>query len=590
MFLTTIKSSVKSRFNNYPLKVKIMVLILGIIFLTTTASFIGIHIISNSNNKLLYKALAGSLSYSASDISTKLSNIEAMSSAIVSSKDIKKNLITISDETNEIKLTNAQNTLDYMIFDYYQSNRTNCISYINLYSTKHVTYSFEAQSQSIPDSVLEDVIEKVNKKDGYPCWITDYCNDYGLFLGRDCRRVDQMSYKTLGTLVVNVDLEKLINSSTKSILFTNSAQYILYDNSQIIYQSVGLNATPINNINSSLAKDYDVLKLGENEYFCIRGTFDNMDWEYICLIPYDNIASALNFSRFLSLSVVMLIVVVSLITSNLITNSITAHFRRLLIKMDKFGKNEYILPSPAFDYHNRNDEIGVLHNQFDKMVQKIQQLIEENYVIEILAKDARIKALENQINPHFLYNTLESINWRAKAIGEKEISVMIEALGALLRITLSQKETTTTLEHELQIVRNYIAIQQIRFEDRLSYEEDIDENLLEIELPQLTIQPLVENAINYVLEEIVESCCIKIEATSNEKLVVIRVINNGSQFEENILQKLQNGEIKPHGFGIGLLNIHRRLQLIFGTDYGLVLYNSDENHAVAQINIPRRQL
>jgi len=266
------------------------------------------------------------------------------------------------------------------------------------------------------------------------------------------------------------------------------------------------------------------------------------------------------------------------------------HFHGLLSKMDKFGKNENLVPTNNHIYDNRKDEIGILHNQFDKMVLKIQQLIEENYVNEILAKDAQIKSLENKINPHFLYNTLETINWRAKAIGEKEISSMVEALGALLRITLSQKETTTTLEHELQIVRNYITIQKIRFEERLSYIENVDENILQIELPQLTIQPLVENAINYVLEEFIDTCCIAITTETLENTVYIRVTNNDSQFEENLLEKLQNNEIKPHGFGIGLLNIHKRLQLIFGVNYGLELYNPDESHAVAQITVPRRLL
>ncbi len=583
-------SAMRKRFNNFPLKSKIMVLIIIIISLTTLASFLGLRIISASSNKLLYEALAGSLSYSASDISSKLSNVESMSSSIISNKDIKKNLITLTDEVDSIKLYNAKSTLDYLLFDYYQSNRVNCVSFINLYHPDYVTYSYKAQSQTIPDSVFEDVIAKANKKDGYPCWVTDYCNDYGLFLGRDCRRVAQMNYETLGTLVVKVDMNKLISSSTKSILFSPTALYILYDNDKSIYHSPELTDASVETIYAGMSRDYEVLTCDGKEYFCIRGSFTNMSWEYICLIPYDEIAGALNFSKFLSLFVIVLIVIISLIFSNLMTTSITIHFRRLLKKMEKFGNDENIIPSKDYNYDNRNDEIGVLHNQFDKMVLKIQQLIEENYINEILARDAKIKALENQINPHFLYNTLESVNWRAKAIGEKDISAMVEALGALLRITLSQKETTATLGHELQIARHYITIQKMRFEDRLSYEEHIDETLLNISLPQFTIQPLIENAINYALEECVETCFIEIWAEAGEDRVIIQVVNNGSQFEEDILERLQAQELKPHGFGIGLLNIHKRLQLIFGQAYGLELYNRDEDHAVAQINIPRRQL
>ena len=583
-------SNIKKHLNNYSLKTKIMSLIFSIIILTTAASYVSVQIISVSNNRLLYKALAGSLSYSAQDISTKLSNIEAMSSTIISNKDIRKNLISLTDDTNPIHLHNTKSTLDYLLFDYYQNNRINSISYINLYNSNYVTHSNETQSHFTPDWILQDIIKKSNQKEGYPCWVTDYCNEQGLFLGRDCRRVNKMNYETLGTLVVKVDLEKLVSTSTRSVLLSPSVQYIIYNDNDIIFHSDELTEGSATYINNSLTKEYDVLKCDREEFFCIRGTFANMNWKYICLIPYSNIAYTLNVSRILSLLVVLAIVIISLIFSNLIINSITMHFHGLLSKMDKFGKNENLVPTNNHIYDNRKDEIGILHNQFDKMVLKIQQLIEENYVNEILAKDAQIKSLENKINPHFLYNTLETINWRAKAIGEKDISSMVEALGALLRITLSQKETTTTLEHELQIVRNYITIQKIRFEERLFYTENVDENLLQIELPQLTIQPLVENAINYVLEEFIDTCCIAVTTEIRENTVYIRVTNNDSQFEENLLKKLQNSEIKPHGFGIGLLNIHKRLQLIFGVNYGLELYNPDESHAVAQITIPRRLL
>jgi len=567
-----------------------MILIISILLLTATASLIGIRIVAVSNNKLLYKALAGSLSYSANDISTKLSNIEALSSAIVSNKDIKKNLITLTDESDEIKLYNARNTLDYLVFDYYQSNRTNCVNYINLYHNKNAIYSFEAQSQLVPDNVYDYIIQKANRKSGYPCWITDYCNEYGLFLGRDCRRVLDMTYQSLGTLVINVDMDKLISSSTQSILFfPMTYYYVLYESGNSIYQSPGLNKSVAQELYGTMDQDYKVIKIDNHQFFCIRGSYTNFPWEYICLVPYDEISNALEITRLISVLIILLAMVIAFLFSRKIIDSITVHFRRLLNKMDAFGNNDMVdLPSDE-DYQDRNDEVGVLHKQFDSMVRKIQQLIQQNYVNEILARDARLKALEMQINPHFLYNTLETLNWRAKAIGEKDMSAMIEALGSLLRKTLSQKGSETTLRHELEIVHHYITIQQIRFEDQLIYTENIDESLLDIMLPQFTIQPLIENAIQYSREGALDACNIDLIAKSQDDLVIIQVINSGSQFEEQILEKLSNQTTKPQGFGIGLLNIHKRLQLVFGPEYGLTLYNQD-NHAVAQITIPRRML
>jgi len=580
----------KKHLDNLRLKVKIMILILFILVLTSSASLISIKIVAVSSNKLLYKTLAGSLAYSAKDISTKLSNIEAMSSAIISNKDIKKNLITLTDESDSIKLYNSRNSLDYLIFDYYQSNRINSVSFINLYNTNNVTSSFEALSQQIPDDIYEYIIENTNKKSGYPCWITDYCNEYGLFLGRDCRRVLNMKYQTLGTLVINVDMDKLIRSSTETILFSSMAYYVLYDSGHNIYHSPDLDSSVAQELYEAMKKDYQVISIDNKEYFCIRGSYSNFPWEYIFLIPYEEISGALGLSKLISVLIIMLSIILALLFSKKIIDSITIHFHRLLSKMDSFGNNEKAVIKTDYDYSHRNDEIGILHKQFDKMVIKLQQLIEENYVNEILARDARLKALEIQINPHFLYNTLESLNWRAKASGEKDMSAMVEALGSLLRISLSQKDSETTLRHELEIIHHYITIQKIRFEEQLIYNEIIDESLLDIVLPQFTIQPLIENAIQYSMEGIIDACCIDLIVKSYDDLIIIQVINNGSQFEEDILEKLNNKETKPQGFGIGLLNIHKRLQLIFGPEYGLTLFNLDDNHAVAQINIPRRSL
>lgn len=318
----------------------------------------------------------------------------------------------------------------------------------------------------------------------------------------------------------------------------------------------------------------------------MRGTISNTSWNYICLIPYDPIASTINITRLMAFIVILLSVLISLLLSKMLIGSVTKDFSRLVNKMKAFGKDESKTPDIGYDYSSRRDEIGLLHNQFDQMALKIQNLIQENYVNEILSKDARLKALENQINPHFLYNTLEAVNWRAKAIGEKDISSMVESLGTLMRETLSTKDTAFTIRHELEIVKSYLTIQRIRFEDRLDYTQMIDPYILNIFLPHLTIQPLVENAINYAMEESTEVCHIRIEGTRIGDDVFIDVINNDSQFEEGLLDKLEQGLVTPHGFGIGILNIHKRIQLTYGPEYGLSLFNKDEDHAVARIVIP----
>lgn len=580
------KKAMTNRIVNLQLGTKIVGIILIVMLLMISSSIAGISMVLNSSNRLLYQALAGSLTYSAEDISRKISNIESMTSAIVSNSNIRKNLITLNDEESEIRIGNAENALETLLADYYSTYKNNSISYINLYYPGGVVQSYEAQSSSVPEQVHKEVIAAANNVSGYPCAVTDYCNSYGLFLGRDSRRVEQMNFHRLGTVVVCVDMNRLIRSSTRSVLPSEETQYALLENGSEFYHSDGISSKQLKDINRQLSSDYGVVTVDSDRYFAVQGTIKNTSWDYICLIPYDRIFQTLSFTMLLALAIILVSVLIAILLSRMLIRSVTEDFRRLVNKMKAFGKDESKAPDIGYDYSSRIDEIGVLHNQFDQMTMKIQDLIQQNYVNEILSKDARLKALENQINPHFLYNTLEAVNWRAKAIGEKDISSMVEALGTLLRETLSSGTRNFTLSHELEIVQCYLTIQRIRFEDRLTYSQEVEPGILDISLPHFTIQPLVENSVNYAMEKSTEVCHIRLEGARLDDTITIDVINNGSQFEANLLEKLENGLITPHGFGIGLLNIHKRIQLTYGTGYGLILFNRDEEHAVARIIIP----
>lgn len=571
---------------NLPLGKKILYLILLSVLLTSLTSLFCINYVQSSSNKLLYQTLAGSLNYTATDISSKLINIESLASTIVSNKTVQKNLITAADTHNPIRITNSQNMLSVLIFDYYQTNRNDSLSYINLHTPEFMVSSYEPQINALPDSVLDSIVTASNKNSGYPCWITDYCNDYGLFLARDSRRVSQMEFETLGTVIIAVDMDKLIKNSTKSVLIADTTPYILYQGDTEIYHSKMLTDSSAAQIKQQYEGPYSILEIENRQYFCVGGIIDSMSWEYICMIPYDSIAHRIYLSRLISVIVLLVVTALLLFISRAFISSMSRDFQRLIHKIVEFGKNESEIPDSKYDYSYRTDEIGLLHNQFDQMAQQLQRLIRENYVNEILAKDAKLKALENQINPHFLYNTLESINWRAKAVNEEQISAMVEALGAMLRFTLVSQNQPVTLRHELSIVHNYITIQKIRFDDMLAYEENIPEKFMDIPLPQLTIQPLVENAIHYAMENSDEECLISIVCREKKHYISIEIINNGSQFEDGLLEKLASGQISSKGFGIGLLNIQHRLQLTYGAQYGLFLYNLDEDHAVAQIRIP----
>ena len=581
------KEKILSHIKNSSLHSKITLIVSLAMLLLTAMSIGGITMTINSGNALIYKALAGSLSYTSSDISSKISNIESMTNMIVTNNNIRQNLIILLDEDYEIKKKNARSNLERLLTDYQQTFKSNSIAYISIYSNDmHVT-SYEPGCSSTPAHVHTSVIAETKSNSGYPVWDTSYCSTYGLFLGRESRQVKHLSFRTLGTVIVNIDLKNLIASSTQSTTLSDNIQYILMDpDGKVFYHPDNFTLKQATELSRELESDYQVIDIDKTSYFSVKGDLAANSWSYICLFPYNEMARTIHATEMAVLVLILLTLTLILFLTRKLVVLTLSDVSVLVQKMNTFSNSDALSFEIDDAYQNRTDEIGILHNHFDDMVRQTQDLIRQNYVSEILTKEAQLKALENQINPHFLYNTLESVNWRAKAIGEADISAMVEALGGLLRETISAKDKVNSLAHELQIVSNYMTIQRIRYGDRLQYREAVPEKLLSIELPHLTIQPLVENAIYYALEEVIGPCLIEVSARQEDDRFVVSVKNNGSQFESHALEHMIDGTSSGHGFGVGILNIQKRIQIIYGTEYGLELCNEGEDIAVVNIYLP----
>lgn len=551
-------------------------------------SLLGFELIYKTQNKILYQSMENSISYSAYQISENLEAVENLSSIILKDTQVQGCLAIANDRTSSYsEQSDAYRSLSYLVSEYYQNYEQYGISYINLYNASYTSYSDFSISLYLPDDIAQNLLEQAHLQSGYAVWNTDYCTDFGLFLVRDVRRADRLQLDTIGTILMNINLESVITDAATTLSASESPSYLLYDcNNTLLYTS--FDEDSVTSVIRKLSHDYGVVKIDGQYYFYAKETIPNYEWEFICLTPYNSVIHVQHLYMFICVFMVIFIYLVALLISKKLFGTIAVHVENLLLKMKMFGENNTQLYNIDYDYSARHDELGELHTRFDQTANQVIDLIQKNYVMELLNKDAELKSLENQINPHFLYNTLESINWRAKSVGANEIAIMVESLGALLRSTLSRKNNTiTTIKSELDIVQSYICIMQIRFEEILTYSVEIPEDLYDVPLPKLSLQPLVENAIDYGLEEAAEACHIAITVSMEGDDVLITITNNGSQFPENLLQKLSSEELTPHGFGIGLLNIQKRLQLQFGQDYGLTLKNDEmENLAIVEVRIP----
>lgn len=577
--------SLKRLAQDLPLKQKILSLLWFSLIPLSLAAMLGLSGVTQSHSEMLYRNIAAQLSYSAQTISGELQSIEMMSYMLYTHEDVQKALPVLRNPVDYVEWNAARRSLFTLLLEYHERFRDNHVSYVDLFCGDYMTSGNGSASRLTPDEVLEAARGAARQAEGAPVWFSAYSGEQGLFLCREIRRLKSAPYEALGEEIICIDISAMVRDATYFSGQYESADYLLLDGGDVIFHSSGLTDEQAVQIEKELERDYGVLRLDGHSRFAVRGGIPRSSWDYICIVSYEDIARQLVsvqifYGAMLALCVLMIVWLASLVVAPL-----DRQFAALIDKMTAVGKNEWPEHRAEPDGTGRRDELGILHQRFDQMTEQLQSLIQANYVNELLKKEAQLKALENQINPHFLYNTLESINWRAKALGAEDISTMAQSLGSLLRATLSESGGLFTLRCELELVRSYMSIMMFRFEDRLTFHVDIPDELLDTLIPKLIIQPLVENAIRYGVEESTEACEIDIAGRREGETLYLTVSNSDSFFEENLLEKLRSRGAPSHGHGIALLNIEQRIRLTFGEEYGLTLYNQDER-AVACIKLP----
>lgn len=217
-----------------------------------------------------------------------------------------------------------------------------------------------------------------------------------------------------------------------------------------------------------------------------------------------------------------------------------------------------------------NDEIGQLGNSLNNMIEEIQLLINKLIEEEQSKKELELEALHAQINPHFLYNTLNTIKWMAKIQGDKSVSKAITALIKLLRISINLGKDMISLREEIDYVKNYIVIQKLRFNESINMNYEIDEECLDFTVPKLILQPIVENSIIYGFEDERLELNIEIKVFKNGDNLVIEIKDDGPGIESEILKNILKSISDENKFSkVGLNNVNQRIKLYCGNEYGL---------------------
>ncbi len=282
----------------------------------------------------------------------------------------------------------------------------------------------------------------------------------------------------------------------------------------------------------------------------------------------------------LSVGVIMAIIAyVSSITAG-ITTPLTELTKRVEdIKVGKFAVRPPVNASEI--------EIQALSDGFEEMVGKLNELITENKRVERRKRHAELELLQAQINPHFLYNTLDTIIWLIEADKKQESVEMVSALSDFFRFSLSKGKDVITLQEEQKHVLSYLSIQKTRYQDRMDYEVNIPEGLYDYVLPKLTLQPLVENSIYHGIKLQREKGFIRVEAMDLGDKIELVVKDNGAGMTEERLKELKEALVSGEKVGFGLRTVHERMQLLFGEEYGLNVASADGVGTTVTAVIPK---
>lgn len=328
-------------------------------------------------------------------------------------------------------------------------------------------------------------------------------------------------------------------------------------------------------------------RLDGTDYFVIRQTLPSYPLTLITMLPSKSLLSEYYLHRNFTFLIGGILLVFCLFLSTVLAKTMSGRIIRLTSRMKQVKKGELIsLPSSIIQ---GKDEIGELTSTYNYMIHAMEDLIEKEYLLGQETKNAELKILQAQINPHFLYNTLDMIQWFAEEGMLSQIEESVSSLATFYRLSLSNGKEFISLREEMEHVRSYIRLQRLRFPDTFLYEEELDEGLLDYLLPKTTLQPLVENAITHGLQEskrIPGHLLIKIEKEEG-KNIRISILDDGAGMK-NPPRPTPNGgtsrENSGHGFGIP--NVSSRLTLLYGPGYGVVFEQNIPEGTIAIVRIP----
>lgn len=385
--------------------------------------------------------------------------------------------------------------------------------------------------------------------------------------------VNPSTKEVLGVILIDLKLDFIKNVIESIKIGKSGFIFIMDKDGDVVY-------SPVNEIvyrihpnwlageeSSPIEKE-----INDSEFQFIYNTIPDIGWKIVGVFSLDETTKVISKVQIMTVVIAVITLIIASIVSFFFASTITKPVNKLKTLMGNVEEGRFDMRFNA----KYNDEIGQLGSSYNKMIQEIERLIHLVYMEQKSKREAEFKILQAQIKPHFLYNTLDTIQWMADEYKANKIVEMVSALTNLFRIGLNKGDELITIEEEIKHVKSYLIIQMTRYESKLDYEVDVDETVKHYKVLKLILQPLVENAIYHGIRNKREKGKISINISKKEGTLLFTVKDTGIGIEKDILDQLNyslNNMGSEHKKGFGLNNVNERIKLSYGDQYGLEVYS-----------------
>lgn len=528
-------------------------------------------------------------------VDSYIDNIKSMSSVICKNRDVQA-LMALYNHAHGTPLSgNDAKTLDEL--------RQNAMRHLRVVAETRSEITNVAVISKYRDVVLSDVRQQPNPYSNYhvadwflrpltyqenivvsPSHVQNLVADeYNWVISISRAIVDSATGEVTGVMVIDLNFNAIkaicetveLGKTGYTYLIDDSGNIIYHPQQQLIY--AGIKVDPFAEI---LHMQESYLRTEENKIYT-KNRSELTGWTAVGVINAGELlrdrTRIIDF--YFTLSALCLLF--AALAALAISSSVTRPLKQLESTMHRVEEGDLSIRANT----QINNEIGHLGKTFNTMVVKIKALMDTAVATEEAKRQSEMKALQAQINPHFLYNTLDSIIWMSASGKNEEVTEMTEALAKLFRTSISQGENFVPLRNEMENIKSYLTIQKMRYGDKLSYELAVDDTFLGTLVPKLILQPIVENALYHGIKLSPTAGVICIGAYQEGDTLVLTVSDNGVGMDADRLAHIFD-ESATTARGIGVLNVHNRLQLCFGSAYGLRYESTQGSGTCVEIRLP----